>query len=261
MSALSELRRREEQIFATPTSIPAIDLRADYQLSLVEELAIYYADQPFEQHRSAGLRYYFENDFFGYGDALVLQALLRHLRPARVIEVGSGFSSAVMLDTADRFLGDATQFTFIEPYAGRLDELLRGGTTRAEIVRQPLQDVDPAIFGELQARDVLLIDPTHVAKAGSDVNRLVFEVLPTLRPGVFVHFHDILYPFEYPADWVKAGRSWNEAYLLRAFLLFNDAYRIVLWNSFLAAFHATSVATAMPLWGRNPGGSLWLERS
>ena len=109
--------------------------------------------------------------------------------------------------------------------------------------------------------DIVVIDSTHVAKAGSDVNFLLFEVLPRLRPGVLVHFHDIFYPFEYPSDWVYSGRGWSEAYLLRAFLMYNAEFKIVLFNTFLELFHQELFAAEYPLCLRNPGGSIWIRRT
>jgi len=111
-----------------------------------------------------------------------------------------------------------------------------------------------------EANDVLFIDSSHVGKAGSDVNCLLFDILPSLRSGVHVHFHDVLHPFEYPLDWFEAGRAFNEAYLVRAFLSFNEAFRIVLFNTFLEHFHECRFAERMPLCLRNTGGSLWVAR-
>ena len=107
---------------------------------------------------------------------------------------------------------------------------------------------------------MLFIDSTHVAKVGSDVTTLFFDVLPTLKPGVLVHIHDVLWPFEYPRSWYLQGRSWNEAYLLRAFLQYNEEFEILLFNSFLGTHYAGDVAEILPLCAKNPGGSLWLRR-
>lgn len=169
--------------------------------------------------------------------------MMRRARPARVIEVGSGFSSLAMLDTNERFFDGAVELTFIEPNAERLLSQLRpGDERRAEIITSPVQEVDLSGFERLSAGDILFIDSSHVAKVGSDVNHLVFSVLPRLAPGVLVHFHDVPYPFEYPEDWIHYGFAWNEAYLLRALLQFNSAFRIVLWNSYVAATTQSSCA-------------------
>lgn len=149
---------------------------------------------------------------------MVLHTMLRHLRPARVIEVGSGWSSACMLDTDDLFLDGATEITFIDPEPERLESLLRGDELepRVTIHRCRVQDVDPGLFGALEAGDVLFIDSSHVVKAGSDVIQLALDVVPTLPAGTFVHIHDIPWPFEYPKLWAEQRRWWSEAYLVRA---------------------------------------------
>ena len=99
------------------------------------------------------------------------------------------------------------------------------------------------------------------ARTGSDVNYLIFEILPALKPGVLVHIHDILYPFEYPEEWVlKEKRSWNESYLLRAFLQYNSAFEIVYWNNFAWHQMHEDLGRLMPLCLENEGGSIWLRR-
>jgi hypothetical protein len=257
-----DVRRRSGRLFGpSPRTLPAIDLREEAQLALLEPFARYHREQPFTDERGPR-RYGFANEAFGPGDALTLHFLLRHLRPRRVVEVGSGWSSGVMLDTDELFLGGGTELTFIEPYPQTLRQVARPADLgRARLVERPVQDVPLDVFLALQAGDVLFIDSTHVSKIGSDVNFLLFEVLPALRPGVLVHVHDIAYPFEYPQEWVLGeGRAWNEAYLLRAFLQFNPTFEIVFWGSFLAQFHRERLLQQLPIWSRNAGASLWLRR-
>jgi hypothetical protein len=166
-----------------------------------------------------------------------------------------------MLDTNELFLGDRVRFTFIEPYDERLrSRLNKKDFQTAEIIPKPVQEVDVSRFDELQQGDILFIDSSHVAKVGSDVNRIVFEILPRLAEGVFIHFDDVFYPFEYPKEWAEEGRFWNEDYFLRAFLQYNSAFKVRIWNQFLAEFHAEELAQAMPLCMKNTGGSLWLQR-
>jgi predicted O-methyltransferase YrrM len=260
--ALNEIRAREDEIFDRPETIPAIDVRSAAQLALVREFAPLYADQPFGAEARDGLRYHLKNQWFSYSDGLMLHCMLRWLAPKRLIEVGSGYSSAAILDTNDRFLDGRMACTFIEPNASRLHGLLRDGDARDHrVIEQPVQRVPLEVFDELDAGDVLFVDSSHVSKAGSDVNRLVFDVLPRLRPGVVVHFHDIAWPFEYPRQWIYGGRAFNEAYLLHAFLMFNPDFEIVLFNSYLAEFHRDEVAHSLPLWAEEVGGSLWLRRT
>jgi hypothetical protein len=259
---LHEVRAHDAAIFAVNDDVPAVDLNVAGQLALVDRFAALYADQPFDRVRRPGLRYYPENDFFGAGAAFTLHCMLRLHRPKRLIEVGSGFSSAVILDTNDRFLDGELACTFIDPHPERLTSLLRpSDRDRTTVLAKPIQEVELALFDELADGDVLFVDSSHVAKVGSDVNRLVFEVFPRLRPGVLVHLHDIYYPFEYPRAWIYEGRAWNENYLLRAFLMYNPEFAIVLFNSYLERFHRPTIAATMPLWADNVGTSLWLRRA
>jgi predicted O-methyltransferase YrrM len=257
---LEEVTARDAAIFDRPAELAGIDLRVDAQLALVEELRRYAADQPFAAGPTDGLRYHYDNDYFGWGDGLVLFCMLRHLRPARVVEVGCGYSSALMLDTAERFLDPAPDLVFIEPNPDRLRGLLRDGDQdRVTLLSRPVQEVDRAVFDRLEPGDMLFIDSSHVTKIGSDVNLLLLEVVPRLRPGVHVHVHDIIWPFEYARKWVYQGRAWNEAYLLRALLVGNPRLRIEFWSSQLAACHKERVGAALPLWLRDSGTSMWLE--
>jgi predicted O-methyltransferase YrrM len=259
--SLEEVRSREAELFGPPPpSLPGIDLRGEQQIALIKELARFYDELPFPRTQSPDSRYWFENWAYSYADAIFLYSMLRHLKPRRVIEVGSGFSSAAMLDTAERWLPE-TSFTFIDPDTSTLDALLRpGDRERVKIIRAKLQDVPLTTFDTLEANDILFIDSTHVSKTGSDVNRILFDIVPRLAPGVHVHFHDVFYPFEYPKEWVYEGRAWNEDYILRAFLEFNDAFDIVLFGTWLGRFHRELLAELMPLTLENPGGSLWLTR-
>jgi hypothetical protein len=166
-----------------------------------------------------------------------------------------------MLDTADHWLPD-TAFTFIDPDTATLDALLRpADRARVNVMRARLQDVPLTTFDSLAANDILFIDSTHVSKTGSDVNRILFEILPRLASGVHIHFHDVFYPFEYPKEWVYEGRAWNEDYILRAFLEFNDSFEIVLFGTWLARFHRELLDELMPMTRENPGGSLWLRKT
>jgi predicted O-methyltransferase YrrM len=246
----------------SPAELPGVDLHPDGQRALLRDVCGYYAELPFTARPTPGLRYYFENPFFSYSDAIFLYGVMRRFRPRKVVEVGSGFSSAVMLDTSQRFLDGGVTFTFTAPDPARLLELMTDvDHARAQVHRARVQDVPLAVFDVLEAGDILFVDSSHVTKIGSDVNHLLFTVLPRLRPGVLVHFHDVYYPFDYPAEHVAAGLAWNEAYILRAFLQYNRAFEVILFNTWLETFYAEEVYGPMPLCRLNPGGSLWLRRA
>jgi predicted O-methyltransferase YrrM len=252
---------RLERTPASAEPLPGIHLDPEEQMVLLEWLAEFYPSMPFTAEQTPGLRYRFDNPSYSYADGILLYSMLRWLRPKRLIEVGSGYTSALILDTNERFLDNGVACTFIEPYPELLLTLLEErDRPRVRIIPSRLQDVDLRLFDALEARDVLFIDSTHVAKVSSDVNRLFFEILPRLAPGTLVHIHDVFAGFEYPLEWLRQGRAWNEQYLLRAFLQFNDRFRIRLFGNYLIGRHPDWFRSHMPLCLTNPGGAFWMER-
>jgi Methyltransferase domain len=244
-----------------PRTLPGIDLNEEGQLALLREFKQYYNALPFEENPKNGLRYYLNNLWFGHGDAIALYGMMRHFKPKRIIEIGSGFSSAVILDTNDLFLDGSVSGTFIEPHPERLLSLFTERDRQQQtLLAAPVQDVDLGLFQELGANDILFVDSSHVSKVHSDVNWILFEILPRLADNVLIQFHDVFYPFEYPKEWVTLGVAWNEDYLLRAFLQYNHAFRIEWFNAFLGCFHQDLLQSEMPLCHKNPGGSIWLKK-
>jgi predicted O-methyltransferase YrrM len=265
--SIKELQRDAPRIFDRSfRTLPGVELNEAQQLALLTQFATFYEEQPFSESPREHIRFFFDNYWYGRADGLFLYSVIRCFRPRRIIEIGSGFSSAVMLDTNERFMDRSIQFTFIEPDSARLRKLLKKEDHQSiDIVEQPIQRVDPGIVDRLAANDILFIDSSHVSKAGSDVNHILFELLPRLASGVLVHFHDVLYPFEYPKEWFELGISWNEPYILRAFLQYNTQFPIRFWNDFMMKFHAEAIGRLMPLCSHPPtfgvGGSLWLQKA
>ena len=258
--SLSQIKTDRDWIFAIPKEFPGIDLNVAGQRALGMELAPFVADCPFPETATPPWRYRGDNDWFSWGDAVVLYALIRSFRPARILEVGSGFSSAVILDTVEHHLGDTTHCTFIEPYPDRLRSLLRpDDQQRCRVIVDRVHTVGIDPFLELAARDILLIDSSHVSKVGSDVNWLVFEVLPRLAPGVLVHVHDVPFPFEYPEKWFEWGFALNEIYMLRAFLTFNNRYTIIFWNDYLKTCESEWMNQNLPGCFKGWSTSIWLR--
>jgi predicted O-methyltransferase YrrM len=257
---LKHVQRNADQIFKSDR-IQAIDINEGAQLKLLANFQAYCEELPFNNSATGSSRYYYENCFFGHSDAIILYSFLRHFNPKRVVEVGSGFSSAAMLDTNEHFLDHATHFTFIEPHCERLKSLLTDrDRQQTEIIESPVQDVSIDIFRALGQNDILFIDSSHVVKVGSDVQHILFNILPALEAGVIVHFHDIQWPFEYPKSWIMEGRAWNETYFLRAFLQYNNAFEIMYFNSYMGTQHVAEVRKKLPLCLNNTGGSIWLRK-
>lgn len=257
-----ELEQRRQQVFDRSRRPAEVDMRDDAQRALLRRLKPHYDRLPFSEHKQDGLRYYYENPAFSYADAIVLACLLMELRPKRVLEIGSGFSSCVTLDVNERFLGGATEITFVEPYPDLLHSLMTpADRTRYPIIATPVQDLDLTVVDQLSAGDVLFIDSTHVAKCGSDVNFEFFTILPRLKSGVYIHFHDMFYPFEYPEGWLfEQNRSWNELYLMHTFMAGNKNYELIFFNHFMHLCYRSEMEETLPLSMRNCGGSLWMRK-
>jgi hypothetical protein len=261
--SVDQIKKREDEIWneKEKNGIAGIDLQTASQIKLVEDIGKYYPDLPFRPEKQATLRYYYDNSFYPYSDAIILYSMIRHFRPGKIVEVGSGFSSAVMLDTNELFFDGLINLTFIEPYPDRLHSLMKVNDKLSfPVIQMDVQKVSTELFRELQAGDILFVDSSHIVKTGSDVNYIVFNILPFLKKGVLIHFHDVFYPFEYIRDWVFNGYNWNEAYFLRSFLMYNRDFQIRLFSEYLHRYHRSAFKD-MPLTYKNTGGSLWLERN
>lgn len=259
---IKEIKKRESEIWnkTNDDSIVGIDLRTDEQIKLIESFSKFYAEMPFKANKQINIRYQFENGYYSYTDGIILYSVIRHFQPKKIVEVGSGFSSAVMLDTNEIFFNNKIKLTFIEPYPERLISLMKDSDmTSTNIMESDVQSISLDHFSNLERGDILFIDSTHVVKTGSDVNYILFEILPSLQSGVLIHFHDVFFPFEYPKDWVYEGRSWNEDYFLKAFLMYNDKFEIKIFSEYIHKHHKEAFRD-MPLSYNNPGGNFWLVK-
>jgi predicted O-methyltransferase YrrM len=235
------------------TGAPGVDMREAEQLAMASRLGPLLAEPP------PGPRYKAANDMYGPGDAAVFRGMLAQFRPARLIEVGSGYSTAVALDEADRNDDlSGLEITCIEPYPDRLLGLLGGADReRITLLRQPVQELPLTTYERLGPGDVLFIDSTHVVKTGSDVVWLFLHVLPALAPGVVVHIHDVFWPFEYPDTWLRQHRDWTEAYLAHAFLLGNSQWQIEFFSSWFWRCHSELVPGSL---NAEQPGSIWIRK-
>ena len=260
-SPIPSIEDIERAIATAPASFSGIDLREDRQLALLEKLSRYYAEIPFPAEKDERFRFAFHNPSYSWGDAIILFSMIRELKPRRILEIGSGHTSALILDTNERYFGGGIDCTFVEPHPQLLLSLLRPHEDRqTRVIPRNLQDVNLTLFDALEAGDILFIDSSHVVKAGSDCQLLFSDILPRLNPGTFIHFHDVFDRFEYPPEWLREGRGWNEQYILRAFLQFNSAFTIKLYTAYLMTRHREWFEQHMPNCLRNTGGQIWIER-
>ncbi len=196
-----------------------------------------------------------EQDWFPRLDGAALYAIVHTSRPRRVLEIGSGHST--------RFIAQAVKDAGVDCSITCIDPRPRAqlATLPIELHRRLFGPADAALARALAAGDILLVDSSHVAMPGSDVDLLLNLVLPQLAAGVLVHLHDIFLPDPYPASW--AWRGYNEQ-LAVAPLLHGGGYAIRLASHYLATRHADRLASGvvgqLPLAPGAFESSLWLEK-
>ncbi len=228
-----------------------IDLNVNGQAELLNSF------RNFEKPQWTG-RYIQDNEWFRKPSADALYYMMRFFKPKRIFEIGSGYSTAAMLDVNEQFFDNSISITCVEPYPWRLNNLVRK-KDRVDHRQVFLQDLDIELFRELEKNDILFIDSSHVCKHGGDVNYEIFEIFPMLRSGVHIHIHDIFFSFRYPVSWLKQGRAYNEIYILRAFLMNNRDYEIELFSGGGKAF--CNSGFNIPNGFEDIGnGSIWIKK-
>ena len=234
-----------------------ININAERQASLLSKMVDLRPDFIWPKNKTPEFRYHTENMYFNAPDALSIYSMMRLIKPQKIIEIGSGFSSAIMIDTNERFLNNAVHIDFIEPFPERLNSLITDSDrslNRYTYHAKFIQDIELSLFAGLEENDFLFIDSSHISKVGSDLNHILFQLVPTLKKGVYIHFHDIFYPLEYPRDWIDQGIFWNEVYLLRAFLMNIFDFEIILFNNYNYKYANQFLNEPCA------GGSLWLRK-
>lgn len=255
---------KSHEVFNLNKDVLDINLNEEQQLYILKQMVSLYSTIPQWKDMtvelgSTALRHRYGNLSLSAADAIGLHCMLRILKPKKMIEVGSGFTSAVTLDTNEFYLDNNIELTFIEPYSTLLKSILKD-TDKICLIEKGLQDVPLDVFEKLESGDILFIDSTHVSKIDSDVNYLFFEIFPRLKGGVYIHLHDIFYPFEYPKEWIYNGMIWNELYLLRAFLQNNNNYSIVFFQNMMEQKHMDVFQEKWPMDIPIHGGSIWLKK-
>lgn len=260
--SIEDIKKREIEIWKNldKEGIEGIALGTEQQKKLLSQLSKFYDELPFKSEKQNEIRFQLENGYYSYTDGIILYSMIRHFEPKRIIEIGSGYSSMVMLDTNELFFKNQIDLTFIEPFPERLYSLMKkSDKDLATVIDSDVQLIPLSVFEKLEFGDILFIDSTHVSKTGSDVNYILFEILPILKSGVLIHFHDVFYPFEYPKEWVFRGINWNEDYILKAFLMYNEKFEIKLFSEYLHRHHP-NVFSKMALCYNNTGSNLWIEK-
>jgi len=247
---ISELEKRE-----WPSSMGtfSFDFHFERQLKMLRRMSAEYgvewsafADRPLN---GSGL-YHHNNGFFEMVDAEIAYAFVRDRKPARIIEIGTGFSTRVMaaaLRMNQQRDGVSGELISIDPMPERVPQ--NGFSQSVTVIPSRIQDVDLNLFQSLGEDDILFIDSSHVVSVGSDVVREYLEILPSLHSGVIVHIHDIFLPSDYPREAVLHNMCfWSEQYLLQAFLSFNNSFEVLWASSAMQAYYPEALEEAFPRW-------------
>ncbi len=260
---------RERNVWNQKSASIGLDYNIERQMEFLSELGRQYGrecDWPTNPSDNP-IDFFVNNSSFSYGCAASLYSMIRHYKPSQIIEIGSGNSSLVInqaLAKNDLESERRCQYSVIDPYPRDVIEQL---PSLMKLMQQRVELTDPEFFERLGEGDILFIDSSHSVKIGSDVNYLILEVLPRLKPGVVVHFHDIPLPFEYPEVYATNPGFrvfWTEAYLLQAFLCQNDKFEIVLAMNYVMTTQLEEFKASFPVFDpvehKFTSSSFWIRR-
>jgi predicted O-methyltransferase YrrM len=245
--------------------LPGVDLNIEEQLQILESFDYRAELLSFPIKKSDPLEFAYDGGPFMSGDSEYLYCMIRKFKPRKIVEVGSGHSTLMIRHALTENGREDAQYSCdhvcIEPYEAHwLDSL------GIRVIRERVECVGDRVFSDLEATDILFIDTSHILRPQGDVLFLFQEILPTLKPGVLVHIHDIFTPKDYLDDWIRDKTLfWNEQYLLESFLCLNPGYRVVGAVNFLKHHYPNEVRTKLPIldgqFDRREPGSFWIQKN
>ncbi|MBF0522983.1 MAG: class I SAM-dependent methyltransferase [Candidatus Omnitrophica bacterium] len=220
------------------------------QQALLQKVSSQYQDE-FVPYQNVGL---------SLADAFILYAMVREQKPRHIVEIGMGESTKIIFQALkkNKEEGHLFKFSSIDPDPPGKEFFDFCEKEDIEFIKKKVQDVDSRFFADT---DLLFIDSSHVSKIDSDVNKEILEIIPSLKKGALVHWHDIWMPKNYPKAWIAHNKFWNEGYLVHAFLLFNDAFQIVWASKFMQINYEQDIQKQLPFYKPNHSiTSFWIER-
>jgi predicted O-methyltransferase YrrM len=242
--------------------INGIDFNAEEQLNLLVKFNYNEELFTFPLNKRKDIEFYYDNGAYCSGDAEYLYNIIRHFKPNRIIEIGSGSSTLMVRNAITNNKLDNSNYTChhicIEPYEQPWLEKIE-----VELIREKVENIDKSFFQKLESNDILFIDSSHIIRPQGDVLFEYLELLPTLKSGVLIHVHDIFTPKDYLDEWVYTHTLWNEQYLLEAFLTFNSEFRIIGALNYLAHNYRKEFAEKCPIFAKQVGrepGAFWMVK-
>ena len=245
-------------------NLPGINWNDQGQLELLEKFHYQneLANIPFEK-TSDSLSFYYNNPSFRPGDAEYLYCIVRHFRPSKIIEIGSGYSTLLIEKAIHETRLHEPEYRVkhvcIEPY-----EMPWLEKTGVRVIRQLVEDLETDLFKSLGENDILFIDSSHMTRPQGDVLFEFLQILPVLNKGVLIHVHDIYSPKDYPKELlVDDVMFWNEQYILESFLSCNPFFEIIGALHYLKAHYRDKVFTKLPVIAKMQDevpGSFWMKK-
>ena len=247
--------------FSKDRNLPGINWNISEQLEMIKNFTFSKELADIPQEKQESTKFYLKNDAFESGDAEYWYQLIRHIKPRRIFEIGSGNSTLIAIKAIDKNRDDDSRYKCehicIEPY--EMPWLEKAGVS---VVRKKVEDMELSFFSNLQDNDILFIDSSHIIRPQGDVLFEYLELLPSLNKGVIVHVHDIFSPKNYLKQWlVEEVRFWNEQYLLEAFLSHNSSWSIIGALNYLHHNHYEKLKSVAPfLTNEREPGSFYIKK-
>lgn len=260
----------DEGLWEEPDELAGIDVNEKGQLELLARFEKEYSDEytklPLSRGEASDGQYHIQNGAFETVDGEILYCMVRNFEPDRIVQIGGGHSTRLILRAIEDSGVDCSLKVF-KPYRDEgMREDLSGECT---ITGEWADDIDVSQFEKSESGDIVFVDSSHVVRTDNDVYRILFQILPTLSDGVLVHFHDIFLPEEYPKDWIlDENFQLNEQYAVRALLMWNHRYDVRWMGAYMhnhypaelaSAFDSYEPASIRPAGEMSIPNSLWLE--
>src|SRR5439155_17864570 len=169
--------RRLRHSLREDRNLPGIDWNVNEQIRLLRSFDYSSEVDLFPVNRTDHLEFFYDNDSFRSGDAEMLYSVIRHFKPAKILEIGSGNSTLMAIQAIRQNKQEDPRYscdhTCIEPYeAGWLDQ------AGVRVLREMVENVPLAEFDQLQKNDLLFIDSSHIIRPQGDVLYEYLEILP-----------------------------------------------------------------------------------
>lgn len=257
-----------DSLWSNPSELVGIDVNEQEQIHLLSEFSLRYREEfnSFPKNKTeCPYQYFINNRHFGSIDGEILYCMIRHFKPHKIIEIGSGDSTYL---SAQAVLKNRNENSYecklvsIEPYPNNI--LKKGFPGLSQLISQKVQDVPLSLFNSLEENDILFIDSSHVLKIGNDVQYEYLEILPRLKKGVIIHIHDIFLPEEYRKDWILNDcRFWTEQYLLQTFLAFNESFKVLWAGNYMCLTNSDKIEETFSSYkkGEVKPGSFWIVKT